>query len=232
MAAGSGGERRPSDRAGTARRRRVSGRRLIGLDRSGPEPPETRAGQPLRPFTLPNLLEYARLALIPVFLVLAFGSGDGRDAATVAVYAVIAGGDYVDGMLARITGQYSRLGALLDPVVDRLAVLSAVAVCWHFVLLPRWMLAALALREVITPLLARYGMRRGLDLEVNWLGRIAAFLVFGSVLGAMALDTVVLHVTLLGGVALAWAATVLYVRQGRRRAGKQDRAQATTQPSS
>ena len=52
-------------------------------------------------------------------------------------------GDYVDGFLARATGQYSRMGALLDPIVDRLTILCGAAVCWHFELLPRWALAVL-----------------------------------------------------------------------------------------
>ena len=51
-------------------------------------------------------------------------------------------------MAARVTGQYSRLGALMDPVIDRLlAILAGVVVCWHFELLPRWALAVLVARE-------------------------------------------------------------------------------------
>ena len=52
-------------------RRRLTFRRLSGLDRSGPPPPQTLSGQPLRPWTIPNAIGYIRLALIPVFLVLA-----------------------------------------------------------------------------------------------------------------------------------------------------------------
>ena len=70
-----------------------------------------------------------------------------------------------------MTGQYSRLGALLDPLVDRLLVLSGVIVCWHFELLPRWALALLAARELFD---ARRScatrMRHGVDLKINWLG--------------------------------------------------------------
>ena len=58
-------------------RSRLTRKRLLGLDRSGPEPVQTRAGQPLRPFTLPNLIGYIRLLGIPVYLVIAFNSGDG-----------------------------------------------------------------------------------------------------------------------------------------------------------
>ena len=57
-----------------------SGRRLVGLDRSGPKPRETRRGQPLRPLTIPNLVGYLRLAGIPVFLYLALSSDDGQTA--------------------------------------------------------------------------------------------------------------------------------------------------------
>ena len=105
-------------------RARLSTRRLLGLDRSGPPPPQTLAGQPWNPWTLPNAIGFVRLALLPVFLVLAFASPDGRAAAAATVFAIVAWSDYLDGITARLTGQYSRLGALLDPIVDRLLVLS------------------------------------------------------------------------------------------------------------
>ena len=152
-------------------RARLTFRRLSGLDRSGPPPPETRAGQPLRPWTIPNAIGYVRLALIPVFLILALSSDDGTDALPVVIFAVVGWSDYLDGIAARVTGQYSRLGTLLDPVVDRLLVLSGVVVCWHFELLPRWALALLAARELFVVVVARVGMRHGVDLKVNWLGR-------------------------------------------------------------
>ena len=128
----------------------TSKRRLLGLDRSGPKPTVTMRGQPLRPLTIPNLVGYARLAGIPVFLYLALSSDDGRAAGAAVVYLAIAASDYLDGFLARATGQYSRLGALLDPFVDRLTVLAGVVVCWKFELLPRWALAILAAREIVT----------------------------------------------------------------------------------
>ena len=53
---------------GRRERARLSARRLFGLDRSGPPPPQTLAGQPLRVWTLPNAIGFLRLALIPVFL--------------------------------------------------------------------------------------------------------------------------------------------------------------------
>ena len=56
-------------------------RRLLGLDRSGGAPPESRRGAPLHPWTIPNAIGFVRLALIPVFLVIAFNSQDGTSTA-------------------------------------------------------------------------------------------------------------------------------------------------------
>jgi CDP-diacylglycerol--glycerol-3-phosphate 3-phosphatidyltransferase len=189
-------------------------RRLLGLDRTGPKPPPTRRGEPLRPFTIPNLVGYLRLAGIPVFLILALSSGDGRSASAAVLYAVIAGGDYLDGFLARTTGQYSRMGALLDPVVDRLTILAGAVVCWHFYLLPRWALAVLAARELVTLVLAQVAMRRGVELEVNWLGRTAVWPVMAAIFLAMTSESWVWDAMLIFGLALSLLATLLYVRMG------------------
>jgi cardiolipin synthase len=202
-------------------RRRFSKRRLFGIDRSGAPPRATRRGAPLHPWTLPNLVGYVRLAGLPAFLVLAFNSSDGRDTAAALIYLGIAAGDYVDGFLARATGQYSRMGALLDPVVDRLTVLAGAAVCWHFELLPRWALAVLAVREVVTLILAELALRRGIDLEINWIGRIGVFLVFGAIFWAMVLDWWIIRAGFVVGVAISIAATAIYVRAARRAAGRE-----------
>ena len=118
-------------------------RRLIGLDRSGPLPLSTRSGQPLHPWTLPNVVGYLRLASIPVFLVVAFDSADGRSTAGRAALPVDHAGRLHRRLPRPATGQYSRLGALLDPVIDRLSALAGAAVCWHFDLLPEWALVVL-----------------------------------------------------------------------------------------
>jgi cardiolipin synthase (CMP-forming) len=193
-------------------------RRLFGLDRSGPKPRQTRSGEPLHPWTIPNLVGYARLAAIPVFLVLAYGSDDGRSVAAAAVFWLIAASDYLDGFLARVTGQYSRMGALLDPLVDRLTILAGAAVCWSFELLPRWALALLALRELTMLILAQYGLRHGVDVEVNWPGRISVFPIMGGIFFALLFPGWVPEALLIVGLALAILATALYAQAGVRAA--------------
>jgi CDP-diacylglycerol--glycerol-3-phosphate 3-phosphatidyltransferase len=196
--------------------RRKGFRRQFGLDRSGPPPRQTQPGQPLRPWTIPNAVGYARLAALPVFLVLAFSSGDGRDFWAAAVFWLIAVGDYVDGFIARATGQYSRMGALLDPVVDRLTILCGVVVCWHFDLLPRWALAVLVIRELVTLVLAQVYLRRVGELEINWLGRIAVTPVMAAIFFAMISESVVWDAMLIVGVVLGVLGTIAYVRTGLR----------------
>src|SRR3712207_2611647 len=195
-------------------RARLTRRRLLGLDRSGPPPPETLRQQPLNPWTIPNAIGFARLALLPVFLVLALSSGDGREAEASIIYAVVGGTDYLDGMAARITGQYSRLGALLDPLTDRMLVVSGVVVCWHFELLPRWALAVLAGRELLMLVVTQIGLRRGLDLEVKMIGRWAVWPTMFSLFLAMVSVTWVADALLYLGLAMTLWATALYVRDG------------------
>ena len=189
-------------------------KRLVGLDRSGPPPPQTVAGAPLNPWTIPNAIGYIRIALVPVFLVLALSSGDGRDGLALAIYIVIAGTDYLDGITARITGQYSRLGALLDPLVDRLLVISAVVVCYRFDLLPRWALIVLAAREALMLVLTRIGMRRGMDLKVNMVGRWAVWPTMVALGLSMATSSWVPDALLYLGLAMTLWATALYFRDG------------------
>jgi CDP-diacylglycerol--glycerol-3-phosphate 3-phosphatidyltransferase len=189
-------------------------RRLVGLDRSGGPPPETRRGEPLHPWTLPNAIGIARIALIPVFLVLALNSGDGRDTLATILFATVAATDWFDGMVARLTGQYSRLGALLDPLTDRLLVISGVIVAYKFELLPRWALLVLAAREAFMLVLTELALRRGIDLNVNMMGRWAVWPVMGALGLAMIVETWVSDVMLYVGLAMTLAATVRYLQDG------------------
>jgi cardiolipin synthase len=193
---------------------RQSKRRLLGIDRSGPLPDQTRSDQPLHPWTIPNAIGYLRLAGIPVFLVVAFSSHDGESALAAVLFAVIGWADYLDGFAARVTGQYSRMGALLDPIIDRLLVISGMVVCWHFELLPRWAIALVLARELFVLALSRYGLRRGVELRINWPGRLGVAPTMGAPFFAIAgvhwLALIMLYV----GLFLSLCATILYVRTG------------------
>jgi cardiolipin synthase len=200
--------------AATGGKPKLTFRRLVGLDRSGPPPPQTLQDQPWNVATIPNAIGFVRLALIPVFLVLALSSESGTDALPAVIFAVIAWSDYFDGIAARLTGQYSRFGALLDPVVDRLLVLSGLVVCWHFESLPRWTIALLVIRELLLLVVGLVAQRLGLELKINWPGRLAVWptmsAIFFALVGLLTLAEVLIYI----GLALAWFAVVLYLRDG------------------
>lgn len=104
----------------------------------------------LRPFTIPNLLTVARLVALP-FLIGAIHAG--RNGAALAIFLAASITDFVDGYLARHFGMVSRLGAYLDPIADKLFLVSTFVV---FALpstpsrikIPFWLLGLLIFRDV------------------------------------------------------------------------------------
>ena len=194
--------------------RKITKRRLFGIDRSGPPPPQTQSDQPLNPWTIPNAIGYIRLAAVPAFLVVGLSSSYGHSTLAAVMFGCIGWADYLDGFAARLTGQYSRLGALLDPIVDRLLVVSGMVVCWHFGLLPRWAIAVVVARELFMLALSRFALSKGVEIKINWPGRLGVAPIMGAPFFAIAevhwLAVALLYI----GMALALVATVMYVRTG------------------
>jgi cardiolipin synthase len=203
--------------------------RLFGIDRSGPPPPETLPGEPLRVWTIPNVVGLIRLAFVPVFLVLALASDSGTHVVPAVVFFLIAATDYLDGFLARATGQYSRFGTLLDPITDRALVLAGGIVCWRFDLLPREALAVLVARELYTVGAARQALAKDVRLQVNWWGRLAVWPLMGGMFAALVGVGWPARVVVVVGVAMAVIATARYTRDGRRQL-RERRAAAAAPP--
>jgi cardiolipin synthase len=148
--------------------------------------------------------------------VLALRSERGTDPLAAVIFGVVAWSDYADGIAARVTGQYSRFGALMDPIVDRLLVISGVIVCWYHELLPRWALAVLVAREVFMLVAGRYALNRGAQLKINWWGRLAVWPVmaalFAGLVGLATTAAVLLYI----GIVMSIVATVEYAMSARR----------------
>ena len=168
----------------------------------------------MNPWTIPNAIVALRLAGIPVFLVLVYSTDDGHSVAAACLYFALALSDYLDGIAARVTGQYSRLGTIIDPFVDRLLVVAGMVACWSYQLLPRWAIAILIARELLMLALARYGMRHGIDIAINWPGRIGIWWVLAAPFWAIIDVHVLAMVGLYVGLALTLWSTALYIRDG------------------
>jgi cardiolipin synthase len=191
---------------------RLTFRRLFGLDRSGPPPPQTLSDAPWHVWTIPNIIGFVRLALIPVMLILGLSSEDGTDPLPAILFAVIAWSDYADGIAARVTGQYSRFGALLDPVVDRLLVVSGLIICWDFELLPRWAIAVLVARELYLLVAGQIALRHGIELKINWWGRWGVWPTMSAIFLAMCGLKTLAEILLYLGLALSLMAAIVYTR--------------------
>jgi cardiolipin synthase (CMP-forming) len=122
--------------------------------------------------TVPNMLSLLRLAGVPLFLWLLLGLH--HDLLAVLVLALSGLTDWLDGKLARLLDQSSRLGALLDPAVDRLYTLSALLAFGVRGILPWWVIAVLIGRDLVLastlPVLHRYGYG---PLPVHYMGKAA-----------------------------------------------------------
>lgn len=127
-----------------------------------------------RIWTIPNALSFARLLGIPVFLWLILGPQ--ADLWAVALLLISGFTDWLDGVVARATGQVSRLGAILDPAVDRLYIAAALIALVLRGIVPWWILAILLGRDLLLATLLPALRRRGLiGLPVHYLGKAATF---------------------------------------------------------
>lgn len=129
-----------------------------------------------RVFTVPNILSFFRLALVPVFLVLVIA---GNDIAALIVLVVSSVTDFLDGVLARRLNQVSRLGQLLDPAADRLFIFATLIGLAVREIVPWWLVAIIVGRDVVLLALgitlANFGYG---PLPVHHLGKIATFCLF------------------------------------------------------
>ncbi|MGA7134388.1 MAG: CDP-alcohol phosphatidyltransferase family protein [Mycobacterium sp.] len=129
--------------------------------------------------TVPNLLSGIRLALIPVFVYLLLFAH--ADAWAVAILMFSGASDWADGKIARLLDQSSRLGAYLDPAVDRLYMLTIPIAFGLRGIVPWWIIAVLLARDVLLaaemPLLRTRGITA---LPVVYVGKAATFALMSA----------------------------------------------------
>ncbi|MEY3331633.1 MAG: CDP-alcohol phosphatidyltransferase family protein [Candidatus Nanopelagicaceae bacterium] len=122
--------------------------------------------------TIPNALTLLRALGIPVFLWALFAGN--QDFLAIVILVLAGATDYLDGKLARALNQYSRLGELLDPLVDRLYIAAVLIGLTIRGVIPLWLLTLLILRDLIlaTTLPGLYRIGKG-PLPVTFLGKAA-----------------------------------------------------------
>ena len=136
-----------------------------------------------RIFTVPNVISFIRLCLVPVFLVLLF---NGYDIVATFLYALAAGTDWIDGQIARRTNAVSRLGQLLDPAVDRILMIAGVCGLFLVGRLPLWIILVVLARDLLllvggAVLLKRFRVR----VAVIFPGKVATTFLFVGFAGLL-----------------------------------------------
>jgi cardiolipin synthase len=123
--------------------------------------------------TVPNMLSILRLILVPVFLVLLLSNNSAWALITLVVASAT---DYLDGLLARVLNQQTRLGQLLDPAADRLYILATLVGLAYTQHIPVWVPFVIVSRDVLLaatyPTLAKLGYG---PLPVHYLGKAGTF---------------------------------------------------------
>lgn len=127
-------------------------------------------------FTVPNVISFIRLCMIPLFITLVFQK---QDIAACIVFALASGTDFIDGQIARRTHCVSKLGQLLDPAVDRLLMISGVAAVFITGRVPLWVIAVVIVRDVFLLaggafLIQKFKIR----IPVVYPGKVATTLLF------------------------------------------------------
>jgi cardiolipin synthase len=127
-----------------------------------------------RRFTIPNVLTFARLGLVPVFVVLHVA---GRPGWALVCFLAAALTDSLDGLLARILDQRSKLGAFLDPLADKILGGAALILLFIERRAPLWMVLIVAFRDGAMALGAAVVRRKGLDVPAapSRIGKYATF---------------------------------------------------------
>jgi cardiolipin synthase len=133
-----------------------------------------------RVLTIPNLISSLRIALIPVFVALIVDPDTRR--AGLVLFVVVVATDWVDGSLARATGQVSDLGKVLDPVADRLAIAAGLIALVMADAFPLWAALLILVRDA-TVLIAGLVLlsKRRARIEVRHLGKVATFSLMAAI---------------------------------------------------
>ena len=129
-----------------------------------------------RVLTIPNGISVARLAGVPVFLWLVLGPRTATADYWAVGLLILAGlSDWLDGKIARAFNQRSRLGEVLDPAADRLYIAATIVALGVRAIIPWWLIAVLALRELTVGVaLVVLRRRAGFStLQVSFVGKAA-----------------------------------------------------------
>jgi CDP-diacylglycerol--glycerol-3-phosphate 3-phosphatidyltransferase len=162
-------------------------------------------------------LTVARALAVPVVVALFAIPFSGHDYWGTAVFCAAMATDWFDGRIARRSGRTSPFGTLLDPVADKLLVLSTLIVLLGQHVFPAWMVAAIVARELLVSGLRQAAIERGVVIAARDLGKLktwsqAIAAAIGGLVAAGVWDDNVAWWALLVALVLTWISGLDYAR--------------------
>lgn len=140
-----------------------------GVKQTGPIAAGWEAGR--TNVNLPNLLTLSRILLIPVFVLLFWTPTPGRSLAAAVVFVIAAVTDLLDGYLARRRSQVTKLGRLLDPIADKLLVLSGLILLVQYQRVAAVVAILIIAREVAVTGVRAIAASQGIVLSAETIGK-------------------------------------------------------------
>ena len=126
-----------------------------------------------RVLTVPNAISLARVAAIPIFWALIVDHD--TTAWGIVLFGIVVATDWVDGTIARRTGQVTELGKILDPLADRAAIAAGLIALVVRDAFPLWAAALILVRDVSLVVAGAALLRRGVRIDVRRIGKVATF---------------------------------------------------------
>ena len=166
---------------------------------------------------LADQLTVARIVATPFVVVLFLWDFPGHAYWATALFIAAMATDQIDGWLARRQGRTTPLGSLLDPVADKVLVLSTLIVLIDEGIFPGWMVAAIVARELLVSGLRLAAVERGIVIQARDLGKLKTWsqtvaAALGGFAAAGAWDQTIAWWALLVAVVLTWVSGLDYAR--------------------
>ncbi len=165
-------------------------------------------------WNLPNILSLVRIGASPFLILVLLSPGRTLSIIAALVFLIVCATDWLDGWLARRWGTVTSLGKFLDPLADKLLIVTALIMLISLDRVPAWMVALIVSREIAVTGLRTMAVRTGIVIGATWLGKVK------TVSQIAAITALLLHYELWGidfqllGVWLIWLALVVTLWSG------------------
>lgn len=175
-------------------------------------------------WNLPNILTLLRIAAIPVLVFVLFSPSRTAGFWAAVIFAIASFTDWLDGYLARRMGIVTTFGKFLDPIADKLIVMSALIMILPFGRVPAWMVLVILGREIIITGLRGLASTEGIIIPASNLGKFKTIFQIVAILGLLlhydyrwffAIENPYLNVNMHNvGMFYLWIATIITIWSG------------------